>query len=159
MASTKNLFKYPRYWYHVSTTLNARTVKLIPWDEFKSANRSELEPPGARICVAPSIEQCITAIPYSSYSRLRIYKTKDKVIPTKPTSNTIFDKDITHEGWLELPTVFTKIGTLKLSKLPRKIKQEDIISESASSDSVEYSKEVLKWWKKIKVNQYIEFCQ
>lgn len=153
MASKKELFKSKKYWYHISTTLNAKRKRLIPWDEVNSTNRSITEPPGPRICVAPTIEQCITAIPYWMET-LRIYRTEQKVLAKKALD--VFDSDITDEGWLVEPTVFIKLGTLKLSELYKKLKR-DIISESASIDDLEYCKEVLRWWKKIKVDQFIDW--
>jgi hypothetical protein len=153
MGSKKDLFKNKKYWYHVSTTLKTKKQTLIPWNELQSSNRSMCEPSGCRICVAPTIEQCITAIPYC-LNILRIYRTEEKVIPKKATG--VFDSEITNEGWLTTPTTFIKIGTLDLSTLSKKLKQEDIISESASIDDLEYCKEVLKWWKKAKIKRFIK---
>lgn len=153
MGLTKNLFKNKRYWYHVSTTLKSKKHTLIPWNETRSSNRSADEPGGSRICVAPTIEQCITAIPYWNHT-LRIYRTEKKALPKKARG--VFDSSITHEGWLEEPTTFIKIGTLDLNTLAKKLKQEDIISESASSDDLEYCKEVLKWWKNSRIERFIK---
>lgn len=153
MVSKKNLFKTKRHWYHVSTTLKRKKIHLIPWDESKSTNRSGDEPEGARICVAPTIEQCITAIPYYM-DTLYIYKTENMVLPRKAIG--VYDAHITDEGWLEEPTTFVKIGTLYLNTLARKLKQEDVISESASSDSLEYCREVLRWWRKSKIDRFIK---
>lgn len=154
MTSKHSLFKNKRYWYHVSSTLKSKKKTLIPWNEVKSSNRSGEEPPGERICVAPTIEQCITAIPYF-LSTLTIYRTEKKVLAKKAVG--VFDSHITDEGWLTEPTTFIKIGTLNLRSLNRKLKEEEIISDSASAYDLEYCKEVLNWWKKAKINRFIKF--
>lgn len=152
MVSKKRLFKFPRYWYHLSTTLKQNEVELIPRDD--STNRSFGEPNGKRICVAPTIEQCLTALVYGYHQTYHIYRTKKRMIPRRPPIGTIFDYSITNEGWIEIPTAFIKIGTMDFDAITSQ--DIDIISESASSDNITYCKEVLQWWRKFNLKKYIK---
>lgn len=158
MVSKKRLFKFPRYWYHLSRRLTDKEVHLIPKDD--STNRSFEEPSGARICVSPTIEQCIVAIPYDWMLTYNIYRTKKRILAKQPPKGAIFDFNITHEGWIEVPTTFVKLGVINFEKIADFLSEKykvDIIEEAASGGGVVYSKEVLKWWKKIKVDRFIEW--
>lgn len=150
----KSVYSYKRYWYHVSTTLKNNKEYLIPWGEQEGFNRSGDEPDGNRICVAPTIEQCITAIPYVPYCTLRIYRTENKVKATKPVD--VFDSKITKEGWLLEPTTFIQIGKLYLEEIAWKLNIDEVIDESASSASLQESAKVLKWWKRIRIRRFIK---
>lgn len=154
--SEKNIYSSKRYWYHVSTTLIDRQIKLIPWDfsEETAFNRSESEPLGKRICVAPSIEQCIVAIPYDLYSIISVYRTKNKVIAKSP--NDIFDSHITQEGWITRPMTFIKLGIIDFEHVAKKLKLEHVPYEMATSGMLTSQEESLKWWKKIDVNRFLK---
>lgn len=158
MVSKKRLFKFPRYWYHLSRRHTDKEIHLIPKDD--STNRSFEEPPGARICVSPTIEQCIVAIPYDWNLTYGIYRTKKKTLAKKPPKGAIFDFSITSEGWIENPTTFVKIGIINFDKITDFFSEEDdvnIIEEAASGGGIAYSKEVLTWWKKIEIDRFIEW--
>lgn len=157
MALKKYLYKIPRYWYHVSSTLNRRNVKLTPRDD--SVGRAMDEPPGARICVAPSIEQCITALPYCVWKKYYIYRTENKIIASRPLKNAIYDGEITQEGWILEKMNFIKLGSINFDKISAFLieKNKEMIDESASGDSIEYSKEVLRWWKRVDIKKFIEY--
>lgn len=158
MVSKKRLFKFPRYWYHLSKRLTDKEICLIPKDD--STNRSFEEPPGKRICVSPTIEQCIVALPYWHHDTYHIYRTKKKTLSKRPPKKSIFDFDITHEGWIDVPTLFVKIGAIDFDKITEYLEKEhdtDIIEEAASGGGVVYSKEVLTWWKKLKISRFIEW--
>ena len=150
------LYSTKRYWYHVSTTLENEMEHLTPrdFDDNNSHNRTPSEPLGARICVAPTIEQCITAIPYHLGETIAIYRTKDKVKANKPVE--IFDVNITNEGWLEEPTSFIRIGYLDFQKVEDSLKIKNVIPQSASSSEPKYSGKVLRWWKKAKIERFIQ---
>ena len=150
-----SIYKYRRYWYHVSSTLKKDKETLIPWDEENGFNRGEGEPEGNRICVAPSIEQCITAIPYHLSQVLNIYRTKEKVKPHPPED--VFDANVTQEGWLLKTTEFIKIGKLDFQDVEKSNRGETpVISESASGNSCAHSGKVLKWWQRKKIKRFIK---
>ena|SRR6185503_7268641 len=152
-----NIYKNKRYWYHVSTTLKNKHELLVPWENDKGFNRSDTEPEGKRICVAPSIEQCITAIPYHLGAICSIYRTKSQVKAKK--AKNVFDRKITQEGWIQKPTNFIKIGILKFEDVEKGLGIDSVIDEAASSFgevSLSESRNVLKWWKKAKINRFIK---
>jgi len=148
------LFNRKRYWYHVSTTLTKKKEKLIPWGTDKGFNRGGDEPEGKRICVAPSIEQCITAVPYALSTEFTIYRTKDKV-KAKQAEN-IFDIYVTNEGWIQVPTEFVKIGILDFETVEQKMNVENVIPEAASRGHAHYSGKVLRWWERARINRFIK---
>jgi hypothetical protein len=150
----KILFGKRRYWYHVSSTLNKKEEYLIPWDEDRGFNRGGYEPEGERICVAPSIEQCITAIPYTLTNKLTIYRTKSPVKANPPKD--VFDSKITQEGWLLKPTMFVKIGKIDFNDILLEDDDGNVISEAASVSEPRYSGRVLQWWKRRKIRKFIE---
>ena len=154
MKIKNTIYKNKRYWYHVSTTLTKKTEYLTPWDGYTSVNRSQTEPEGARICVSPTIEQCITAIPYNLNDTIAIYRTEKKVKPEVPHS--IFDSNVTNEGWLTSPTKFKRIGYLDFQKVEDDLKIDHIISQSASSNEPKYAGKVLRWWQKARIKRCIQ---
>lgn len=155
-SQKSKLFKYKRYWYHLSSNLTEKEINLLPWGNDKGFNRSGLEPDGERICVAPSIEQCITAIPYWYSSWYNIYKTKNKVIAEKPKTKKIFDSHITDEGWIKIPTTFIKMGSINFEDVEKGLGKENVIREAASVGEPRYSGKVLKWWKRAKMKRFIK---
>lgn len=150
----RSIYSYPRYWYHLSSTLKKSEVHLIPWDEDKGFNRGGYEPKGKRICVSPTIEQCLTAIPYSLNERFVIYRTKDKTKAEEPRN--VFDANVTEEGWLHDPTTFVKVGTLAFSDVRCGLGVQDVVEEAGSSGHAPSSGRVLKWWKRAKVARFIK---
>jgi len=150
--SKKYLYTAPRYWYHISSTLHKKTEYLIPRDNEKCFNRSSSEPHVKRTCVAPSVEHCLTAVPYAPGDKFTIYRTLKKCRATKP--NEVYDAHITGEGWLMEPTLFVKVGSLTLSD----VAEEHgfyIIEESASSSRPAQCGRVLKWWQRRKIQRHI----
>ena len=148
------LYKRKRHWYHVSTTLENEREYLIPRDFENGFNRTPAEPLGARICVAPTIEQCITAIPYHLGETLSIYRTQDKVRAKQPDG--VFDINVTNEGWIEEPTSFVRIGYLDFQKVEDALKVKNVIPQSTSGSEPKYSGKVFKWWKKAKIKRFIQ---
>lgn len=151
---SRGVFTHKRYWYHVSTTLRKRNHHLIPWGTRKGFNRGEDEPEGKRICVAPSVEQCITAIPYYMTTKCNIYRTKNRVRPIKAAK--VFDSAVTQEGWLQEPTDFVKIGTIDFVKIEKALNVDGVINEAASQGEHKYSRKVLRWWKKANIKRFIK---
>lgn len=147
-------YNYRRYWYHVSTTLEKKHERLIPWGERRGFNRTADEPAGNRICVAPTVEQCITAIPYTLCSILTIYRTKKQLKARK--AHGIFDSRITKEGWIEKPASFVKVGIIKFEDVEEALGVEHVIEQSASSGEPRLSGKVLKWWKRAKIRRFIK---
>lgn len=153
-CSLDSIYHYRRYWYHVSTTLKDKHITLIPWDEDKGFNRGGTEPLGKRICVSPSVEQCLTAVPYYLGSVFSVYRTKTPVKASCPTD--VYDAKVTQEGWLFEPTVFIKIGVLKFKDVEIKLGIDDVIEEAASSANVKSSRKVLKWWRNARIKSLIK---
>lgn len=108
------------------------------------------EPNIKRICVAPSVEHCLTAVPYYPGEKFSIYRT-EKPVKASPATD-VFDANITLEGWIQTPTLFTKIGTLSLPD----VNDQEIIDEAAAGGSPKRSSAVLRWWQKRKLKQYIK---
>lgn len=154
MFKFDSFYNQKRYWYHVSTTLIKKIETLIPWDNKNGENRCDDEPEGKRICVAPTIEQCITALPYSLLSEFRIYRTERQVIAKK--ARKVFDAKVTQEAWITTPTVFIKIGDLHTTDVEEGLQVPYVISQAGSEDNVSYSKEVLKWWQTANIQQFIK---
>jgi hypothetical protein len=142
-----------RYWYHISTTLKHKFEYLTPRDNRGSFNRSSSEPNDERICVAPTLAHCLTAVPYVPGEKFTVYRTARKCIASSPKD--IYDATITKEKWIQTPTMFNRIGFLSLSKLSDELRI-DIIGESASSNSLSQCGKVLKWWKRHKPQQHIK---
>jgi hypothetical protein len=149
--SKRRIGKYgvPKYWYHISTTLKKDLEILDPRNNIEGFNRPDHEPNVDRICVAPTLEQCLVSVPYSKSGIFHIYKTKHLVKARKAYD--VFDAFVTGERWIGNSTEFIKIGILKLKDIP-----EHIITEAASEGNATYSKEVLKWWKKINPWLYVK---
>lgn len=157
MANKKrSVYSYKRYWYHISSTLNRNTHRLIPWGEHRGFNRSGNEPSGKRICVAPTIEQCITAIPYSLSYKHTIYRTLSRVKAKRPKD--IFDSNVTNEGWIESPTTFLKIGVIDFDTVARGLDIDEVMPEKATEGEVKESRKLLNWWKAAKIKRFIKKC-
>lgn len=151
--NTKKIYLYRRYWYHLSSSLNKEEEHLVPWNNSKGLNRSPFEPDGDRICVAPTIEQCIVALPYRFGSEYTIYRTKDMVRAREAVD--VFDSKVTHEGWIEIPTTFVKIGHISFCHIEQKRKLHSVIRQAASVGEASYSGRILNWWKRIGIKKYI----
>lgn len=150
----KSLYNRRRYWYHLSSTLHSKLEHLTPWDNAEGFNRTNIEPNTNRICVAPSIAHCLTAIPYSPGDKYIVYRTQSLIKASKPVR--VFDANVTNEGWITEQTTFIKIGTLNLMNISKREKSGRIIIESASGDVIANVKKVLNWWKKRNPKKYLK---
>lgn len=148
----KSIYDGKRYWYHISTTLRHKRVHLFPKGD--GINRGGAEPDGKRICVSPTVEQCLTAIPYTLDARCTIYKTEKKVKADKPKD--VFDAKVTQEGWIQMPTTFVKVGKIRLGDVEKGLGVEHVVEEAASSGHASSSGKVLKWWKRAKIDRFIK---
>lgn len=94
-----------RYWYHVTDTKHwGESIILNPRIPVRLG---EDEPQIERICVAPTVAQCISAVrPEESF--LCIYRTATPVSAYWP--NGVSDYRITQEKWLLRPTRFVNVG-------------------------------------------------
>lgn len=151
----KSLFKTPRYWYHISTTLKHKREYLTPWDNSKGFNRSSSEPDVKRTCVGLSVAHCLAAVPYYHGEKFIVYRTARKIKAYKPRE--VYDSHVTLEGWIQTPTMFVRIGTLSLGSISRKI-DKPLIDECASGSDTRYTGKVLKWWQRRKVERYIKWA-
>lgn len=151
----KSLFENPRYWYHISSTLTDKRVYLKPWDNSGGFNRGSDEPDVHQTCVAPSVEKCLTALPYGPEDEYIIYRTYHKTKATKAYD--VFDCSVTQEGWIQQPCMFVKLGTLTFRHVAEG-ECVNIIDEAASSREVSQSEKVLKWWQRCHLNKHIKWA-
>ena len=149
----KCVYSSPRYWYHISTTLNHKLEYMTPRDNSRSLNRNSSEPNDKRICVAPTLAHCFTAVPYAPGEKFAIYRTTHKCIASKPFD--IYDAHITQEGWIQTPTLFERVGFLSLPYMAD-AEGVDIIEESASGNCLPQCGKVLKWWQHHNPQQHIK---
>ena len=70
-----------KYFYHISRTIKGKEVVLYP--RKRGMNRGEGELITSRICVSPTIEQCITAVPFTIDEVYNVYRTKNKITGSK----------------------------------------------------------------------------
>lgn len=99
-----------RYWYHVSTNYLGSKAKLYPRNP-----RLSTEPSVDRICVAPSVAQCLAAIYVCNYESIYIYRT---AIPRVAFhAHNVCDAYFTKEKWLRTPTTFKLIEKFNPSDL------------------------------------------
>ncbi len=94
--------------YHVSDTWFKPTVIASP----RLVERGEDEPPIKRVCVCPSVIQCLLAIgAYYDYCKLVVYGTEET---GSVMSEGVPDSIITEERWFLEPVKFKR-----LYKLPK----------------------------------------
>lgn len=149
----KSIHASRRYWYHLSSTIKHKQVLLKPWDNSRGFNRTDTEPNDERICVAPSIAHCLTAIPYSPGDTYSIYRTKSQVKANPPYN--VFDAKVTREGWIQKPTVFVRVGTISIPDVEDG-ENKFVVEEAASFGNSQQSGKVLKWWKSKNLFKYVK---
>jgi hypothetical protein len=147
------LYSEPRYWYHVSSTLVKPLVILRPWTNEDGFNRTDSEPNTPRICVAPTIEQCLVAIPYRSVGDYTIYRTKAPKRAARPRK--VYDASVTQEGWLQETTAFIKIGTFPMEEFSDAC-GDNFKGERATVGVVARSRDLLEWWRHMEIQKYIK---
>lgn len=100
----------PRFFYHVTEKRWPKRKRLKPLHSSMTDRPAE-EPSLARICVAPTVAQCLSAISYSGYYTYHIFRTLRRIKAKYPYS--VADSRITNERWLTKPTSFIKIGSIQ----------------------------------------------
>lgn len=142
-----------KYWYHISRKLNKRgTFILDPWGNELASNRPSEEPDGKRIPVAPTIEQCIIAIPLYDAAIINVYRTKEMVETENPIN--VFDSEITEEGWITVPTEFIYIGKIDFNWID--YDENDIDFTVCCHDDLDQMKYMLAIWKRINLERYLK---
>ncbi len=119
------------YWYHLTMKkLPERrdgSVIFYPISNKFSYHRSEYEPDIPRTCVAPTVWQCLLAIPHTNYCIFNIYRTKNRVsaktIPPQ-YEPTIPDLQWTDEHWILRPIKFVLCGEVT-TMYPKSWKMSD----------------------------------
>lgn len=102
----------PRYFYHVTTKDWGQEVLLRPKRSgLDTFNRDYNEPRTARICVAPTVEQCFVAIPYRAGRTYRVYRSKQRISAHYPRG--VCDSKITGERWIRRPVRFVHVDTIE----------------------------------------------
>lgn len=143
-----------RYWYHLSTKLKKDGVfTLVPWGRDKAHNRDNDEPDGERIPVAPSITQCLVALPYYRGAIPNVYRTVNPEEAEPP--NGIFDSEITEEHWLTKPTQFGYLGQLFLNDVEDEHPDRIFDWDVCCLNDVNKSRQWLNFLNDIKVERYL----
>jgi hypothetical protein len=103
--------KQKRYWYFVTGNFFGDSIQLRPRIPHTAG---EEEPRIKRICVAPTIAHCLSAV--VMYDRVaNIYRTKRRVNASKCWG--VGDSEITKEHWLFRPTEFELVGSIDISRI------------------------------------------
>lgn len=114
-------------YFHISRKWTKDTVKITVKRAPKI--RGDAEPNTPRICVSPSIEQCIAALnglEYIDGAKWRKNRRKLCVYPVYKLVDTdylhdaigVFDASVTGEEWVKSYAVFKRIGYIRCSTLP-----------------------------------------
>lgn len=99
----------PFHFWHVTEKEWGSSVLLYPRHSHDCERRPGEEPNTPRICVCPTVAQCLAAIPVGEYP-LNVYRTARKQRALYP--HRICDSYITQERWLDKPTTFIKRGLI-----------------------------------------------
>lgn len=101
--------KQKRYWYFVTGNYFGDKVRLFPRLPHTAGPD---EPKLKRICVAPTIAHCLSAV--VMYDRVaNIYRTERRVKATRCWD--VGDSEITKEHWLFRPINFELVGSIDIS--------------------------------------------
>lgn len=95
-----------RYWYFVTQVDFSKDTTLMPRCPYSMADG---EPYIKRICVAPTVAHCLSAI--GAYGSVNVYRTKRRVNGYKCWN--VPDSKLTNEHWLFDPTKFEFVTQLK----------------------------------------------
>lgn len=104
-----------KYFYHLTSKRwhHTKLLKPLTIEQIESrgdSNRSPDEPDVARICVSDTIYGCLSALPFSTYKPLYVYRTNEKIKAVYPWE--VCDSKITKERWITKPTQFIRCCTL-----------------------------------------------
>lgn len=94
------------YWYHISDTWTEPNLIVKPRRICKLVAECAGEPLTPRICVCPSIVQCLVAMgDYNLRKRHYVYQYEGETEP--PVS--VYDSEYTGERWILKPANFIKV--------------------------------------------------
>ena len=127
----------PRYWFHVTDkkdwgnekTLRPRTPCSVATDE----NCEPLEPLTPRICVAPTISGCLSAIWYCGNESIYVTAKKVKAVKAKAP-----DARVTGEHWILEPCKFVAYRDIS-SKVAKHLPYSGTCGSDLKSDLKEQS--------------------
>ncbi len=107
-----------RYYWHVSLSGSidiGKKLIVYPRDNDESNGRGLFEPNNPRICVAPSVIHCLTALAFDFSHEpeqwIYAYRTEKKCTAYYPQG--IFDSHVTREKWICEPTSFVLEEVIK----------------------------------------------
>lgn len=116
----KRRYTRPRFFYHITQSLKLISIngdrrvilKPIGSGDKLAANRGFDEPSIRRICVAPSVSGCMTALDelLDNSKCIFVYRTAKKVVGIYPWK--VYDSEITCEKWLTRQTRFELVGVV-----------------------------------------------
>ena len=120
-----------QFYYHLTQKKWPKRITLIPRN--KGEHRGSLEPKESRICVCPSIEECIIALGncLEIYNNINIYRTVSKVFAIKPYD--VIDSNLTNEKWIIKPTRFMKVGNINYA-IPESVFYLSVGNENGIKD-------------------------
>lgn len=95
-------------WYHVSTENLGKSVTMHPRTPLTISDGESKTP---RICVCPSVAQCLIAMPGTG-DRVYIYAAKGT---PRPAPRSVWDRATTEEHWFLDPVEFTRVGIKRVS--------------------------------------------
>lgn len=104
-----------RYWYHCTADYHGERYSF---ERRPPVHRSENEPITPRICVAPSVIQCFTAVMFPRGTTVNVYRTCERR-KAYFAQREIWDAVITDEHWLWPPVAFELVG-----KVPSVLSEE-----------------------------------
>jgi hypothetical protein len=111
-----SLDKSPKFYYFLTQQDMGDEPTLKP--RKSGDNRGDDEPLTARICVAPSVPGCLTALGscLDLAPAIHVYVTKEQVMAHNPRH--VHDSHITGEMWLKKQTAFRRVGIIDPKDLP-----------------------------------------
>lgn len=103
----------PRFWYRIQIH-----DRYMPDEVVLSPRRRDYDIPvePARVCVAPTVAQCIAAIFFHS-TAVDVLRTKRPVVAVPATG--VWDQLITHEHWLLEPIEFVRVNRIEQRRMKR----------------------------------------
>jgi len=147
--SSLKIDKVARYYYHITSNDDFRKewgdeTTLSPIEGNKG-NRCWDEPSNPRICVAPSIAHCISALPYCGKYQYFVYRTKDKEFACYPYG--VEDSLVTKEKWTIKPTKFIFYGNFDPGYYIYEKGVDEDNCGAGAYDDMPRQRKVLEQWK------------
>lgn len=141
-----------RFWYHITIDNWPSAIVLTPRKGGQNLGAEEGKRRPKVISVAPTVEQCFAAIPYSDYPRKswKVYRTQEEVEASLADPSLIDDVHITEEHWIASRTKFIRILQISSFEIKEKFPIHGIndMHQKAQLDVIHYCKKFLKTSKK-----------